>query len=45
MKRFATTDQPSPSLGVGASSRETTARLLLFLAARQDPALRAVDAA
>ena len=33
MKLSAITEQPSRSLGVGASSREMTARLLLFLAA------------
>ncbi len=33
MKHFAMTEQPSRSLGVGARSREVTARLLLFLAA------------
>jgi len=32
MKRFATTHEPPPSLGL-AGSREMTARLLLFLAA------------
>ena len=33
MKHFAMTEQPSRSVGVGARSREVTARLLLFLAA------------
>jgi len=33
MKRFAMTRQAPWSLGVGARSREVTARLLLFLAA------------
>ena len=33
MKHFAITHQPSRGLGVGASSREMRARLLLLLAA------------
>ncbi len=39
MKLFAMTEQPSRSLGVGARSREMTARLLLFVAATASFAL------